>query len=250
MKFKKTSFWKTKELISKNRKKSAYILSLDVLFFLLIFFLSKMISPDPYAIYNLQISAIIIFIIIYSAFLLFFYSLTKYVILLIIKSMHEKAEFKLKNYFRFAALNTAIAAIILIGVTIFSLLINLTVKQENLALVSAIFLCAITIISYLYANIAHMSFVINNRIGKAIKDAFRVLFKQAAQYLPLLLNLLVFAVAYTLISFAITPIIGAKNIFVYKNIFMSIAAVLLYTVLFLNRFYLFCKIDMSEFSTR
>jgi len=242
MKFKKTSFWKAKELIWKSKKKSFYILCLDALFLSVMFLLSRIISPDPYQIYSIEPSIILVFIALYFAFLLFFYSLTKYIVLLVIKSMHEKAEFTLKNYFRFALLNIIIAAIMLVIFFAFSLIAGLAVKQENLALISTILLVAISIIFYFYANIAHLLFIIDNKIGKTIKQAFEILFKRGKVYSPINLNMLVFAVVYTLLGVALALIAGAENLFSHRQIFTAAAGVLFYLVIFFNRVNLFCKI--------
>lgn len=251
MNLKKTSFWKAKEQIGKNKKKSLYIFCFDALFFVVLFFLSRIttqLMPRSYESYNQNLVVILLFVLSYFIFLILFYSLTKYFVLLIIKSIKGKARFILKEYYRFALLNVVSGLILFVVFGVLSLIVNSTVRSESISSVSIVFLVLVGLIYYFYINIVHVLFILNNKIWKSVKEGWGIVFKKGKIYFPIILNILIASVLYLVIYF-ILFLISSKiqqtqtAFFIFRTIFTILAGILFYKLLFLNRIQLFMKIS-------
>ncbi|MBW2992148.1 hypothetical protein KY345_02930 [Candidatus Woesearchaeota archaeon] len=250
MKLKKTSFFEAKELIVKNKKRSFYILCLDILFFgilLLVrsFLLRRM--PEPYQIYGMDTMILLSFTLSYFAFLLLFYSLIKYMLLLVIKSMDRKASFTIKDYFRFILLNLIITGVVFLVLGVFGLIMNLIVKPESLSVVSTVLVVVIGLFSYFYLNVVHILFMLNNWIWKSVKRGFAVIFKKGDIYFPVMLNIVIVIIIYLIIYFPISLVFmriqqTQTTVLVFRVMLNTIAVIFLYALLFFNRIQLFVKL--------
>jgi hypothetical protein len=243
-KIRETSFWKAKELIRKNKKKASYIFCADALFFIVLFCLREFLVGKrltPADLYNLNISLLIIFSLSYVIFLILFYSLLKYIVLLIIKSMEKKAGFRIKDFLRFTLLNAIIAGIYFTAVVLLSVVLAISVKEESLPIASNIIFFTAVFVTYFYANTAQMLFILENKLRKPVKESFRILFKNCNVYAPLIANILIIALLYLAISL---PLVFARASAAdpLRMIYTSIAAILLYVLVFFNRLQLFVKL--------
>lgn len=247
MKLKKTGFWKAFELIKKNRKKSFYMLCFDALFLVVLLLLNKLVlqrMPEPYALYGGNPATILFFTLSYFAFLLFFYSFTKYMILLMIKSTNEKVSFTMKDYLRFALLNLMMGALIFFALVILSLILNFTVKQESVPVAGALVFLVLAFFFYLFFNIAHTLFILGSKILETIRKSFTIIFKKARVYSPVLLNIIIMLIIYFIFTLLLSLIMKKfyfnKTAIVLLQLFYNAVSVLLfYAVLFFNRIQLF-----------
>lgn len=241
-----TSFWKAKELIRKNKKKALYILCADALFFTILFCLRKFLLKNKLTsadLYNADFFVLALFSLSYIISLILFYSLMKYIVLLILKSTEKKAEFRTKDFLRFTLLNTIIAGIYFIAVVFLSVVLVMSVKEENLPMISNIIFSIAVFVTYFYANTAQMLFILDKqmRIWEPVKESFRILFKKCRIYVPLIYNLIIALLLYLIIWLPIVflGISAAKPVMVVYTI---IAGILLYVAVFFNRIQLFVKL--------
>lgn len=240
----KTSFWRTKELISKNLKKSFYVFCLDMVFFIVLLLLNSLVlqrMPQPNQLYWQNPALIFIFAAAYLMFLLFFYSLIKYIVLLIIRSTYEEAEYISKNYFRFVFLNLILIGIAFLISVVISSILHLAVRQESIRLASIVVLAFLSLFFYLLFNIAQISFVIERRIWCSIKRSFAAIFK-GNLYFPIIVNVIFFLLVYFIIGMFVVFLFKDNLFGVYRLTYTIIIAVLLYVLLFFNRMQLFVKI--------
>lgn len=247
MKLKKTQFWKTLELIKRNKKKSFYIFCFDALFLIVLLLLNVLVlqrMPEPYELYGKDPGIMLLFVLSYFAFLLLFYSLTKYFVLLVIKSVEGKARFSAKNYFRFVLLNLIISIIFFIILAILSMILTWTVKQENLGVVGAVWFIMLGLFSYLFFNISHVLFVLGNKVWESIGKSFAIIFKRGRIYFPVLLNIMIILLVYFIFTLLFTLIV--KNIYynriaaiIIQFLYNVISILLFYVLLFFNRMQLF-----------
>jgi hypothetical protein len=242
-KLKGTSFWKAKELIHENWKKAICILCADALFFVIYFCLMEFLlkrNLTPAEINGISLTAALIFSASFVVFLLLFYSLLKYIVLLIMRSVWKKADFGIKVYLRFTLLNFIILLKCLILIFILSVIAALAVKEESLPVASDIIFFVAVFFIYFYANIAQMLFIMHGKVLKPLGQSYGIIFKEGGIYAPLILNFIAVVVVYIIIALPLL-FVGA-DIAVLRSVYMILAAVLVYAAVFLNRFQLFTKL--------
>ena len=254
MKLKNTSIRSSWELIKRNRKKSFYILCVDVVFLAVLLLLTKLLTkrmPQPYELYGKSPILVIMFMISYFAFLILFYSLAKYLVLLLIKSMEEKANFAIKDYFRFVLINIIVFAIALSLLSVLSVLVTMSVKPENLAAVSIGIFSFIGLFTYLLVNIAQTSYISESRILGSAGKSLSTIFRRGKTYLPILINIIVAAAVYFimgyLLNLSFTKIRPAEIIvLICILIYNIITGILIYLLIFLNRIQFFVKLKIFK----
>jgi hypothetical protein len=243
-KVKGTSFWKAKELICENWKKALCILCADVLFFAVLFCLREFLlrrNLTSAEVYSISPVAAVLFSASYIIFLLLLYSLLKYIVLIIIKSMEKKAGFDIKSYFRFVLLNVIILLKYFILIVVLSVIVAVAVKEESLPTASDIIVIIAVSAVYLYANIAQTLFIMHGKIIKPLRLSFGIIFKDGRIYAPLIFNFLAAAVLYLIICLPLL-FIGADISAGLRLAYLILAAILIYAAVFLNRIQLFIKL--------
>ena len=249
MKLKKTSLHKAFENISKNRKKAFYILVVDIVFIMTMLLLRSFmlsIAPSQSQLYSMSILLLMLFSISYIAFLILFYSVLKYLILTIIKSTREKAAFTLKPYLKFSALNIITLISLFIIFLIPSALITYTLKPETIQAVSAPYMILIMLFSYLVINISQTIYMQSSKILEPIKKTYSIIFKNGKAYYPILLNIAAASAAYVILGLLITLIFRQvqptqTTIAAYKITYYALLAIILYPLVFFNRFQIYEK---------
>jgi hypothetical protein len=242
-KLKGTSFWKAKELIHENWKKALCILCADALFFIVLICLRNFLlgrNLTSAEIYGISPAAAILFSASYVIFLLLLYSLLKYIILIIIKSMEKKAGFDISGYLRFVLLNAVILLKYFILIMVLSTIVALAVKEENLAIASDIIFFIAVFFIYFYANIAQMLFIMHGKIIKPLKESYTIIFKDGGIYAPLILNFTAVFVLYLIVSLPL--LFAGADSTVLRTVYMILAAVLVYAAVFFNRLQLLVKL--------
>ena len=236
--------WKAKELINSNKKKFFYVFVADIVFFLVILFirfflLNRGLTPND--INNMGQPASIIFSFSYILFMLLFYSLMKYLVIIIIKSAEQRSEFRIKGMIKFVLLNALLAVIIAFALSIIMVFIGFAVKEDSIQAVHYVFFVLAALFSYLYINISHVLFAFSGRVMLSVIKPLKIIFTEGKLYIPVVINILFALLLYMIFVFP-AMFAGAELLLMLKVIYYVLFAILFYVAIFLNRVQLFLKL--------
>ena len=246
-KFKESLLNKTFQLIKENPSKFLYTLLFDSLFILLISVInniSYMIIPqDPAALQSLpqsQMISVILFLPLYLLLTLIIYSTFKYFILNIISSLFTKKEASTKNLSKFYLLNLIIFSAYLIIFITLTLIYSSTIKPEYMRLTYLLTVVPLTILAYIFLNIAHTIFIKKLAIKTTLTQAYNLTFKKFKQYLPPILvtiSIYILSIIIFFISLSLT----------LPQIYIQITSLILfYLMIAFNRIYIFKITNRAE----
>ncbi len=208
-------FTKTLKTITKKKKLCLFIFMFDALMLIslsLVNSVIKMISPnDPQAFASMFSSAsgVILFVLFYTiayfAIILLVYSLIKYCILDLIKSMFRKHRFSLSRFWRFYWLNIRIIGLPFAAVIMLTMVSAIAIQRQYAAPFIAIMMLPVLFFYYPFFNICQSYFY----KGKAspVKSSFRITFTGIRKYRCIYLSSIMALAAYYLITLIITVIL-------------------------------------------
>jgi hypothetical protein len=189
-KFKQSSFLRVFNIIKKNPNIYLYTLVLDFIFLAVIMFIGKyfgsLIPSDPQQLTELfktqtrMLVFVLIYPVVYYAFITFIYSLLKLKILNFITNLYEKRKFTLKRLGKFYLLNLSILALFVFTALILLGILTLLIQKEALAPITLILLIPFLFFLYSIINISHTFFI--NKKEKPLKSSFKILFTKINKY--------------------------------------------------------------------
>lgn len=258
-KFLESYFLRVLGIIKRNFNVYFYTIILDFIFLALIFFVGKyfgsLIPSSPQELFNLFKSStnlllfVFLYPIAYYLFVLSVYSITKLIILNLIKSLYEENEFTLRRFGKFYLLNIMVFALFFFSALILLGILALIFKEDFLNYVVLILLAIFLFFLYSVINISHTLFI-KNEGDKIIRKSINIAFNKIDRYgMFIVWNsavVLVYLISYNLIIRLL--IFVNRDLFasyggVYEKIFSIVSFVIIYLIIAFNRIYFYEKID-------
>ena len=244
--FRKGPFFGSVEKI-KEKEKVFYVVVTDIVFLFSLFILARIFNLISFNAAVQNISKALFLSLLYYLVLLFLYSLSKYIVLSMIKSTFGKHRLNFSNLGKFYLLNVIIF-LVLFGVFFGFGLLAASVKQGLAPYTSLFILVIYSLASYVFLNASQVLFFKNGNIGKSLGNGASFLVNVKKYYGVFLTIAAAFGVAVLLFS-----VFGSalRNTFfqdygallrygdTYTIIFVHVIGIVFYLAILFNRFYFY-----------
>jgi|SRR3989338_408181 len=240
-------FLKSIRLARSNPGKVGVMVLLDIMFVVSFFILQKLSVYLGGSIFSYQSVPVLAFLAVSLAYylaLLFLYTIFKYSMLGLVKSLFGKAKSSSGRFGMFYLLNMSIAAIFFAIMLALNFLL-FSVKQPYARLVFIFLAVPYLLVLYIVLNLSHCIFYEGATIKNTLKSSFRITFSKLGAYRELILAMIVFALlSWALLSGGgyLAGLLASKSNVSYLNVYgifrqASIITidVLLYFIILLNR---------------